>query len=205
MEMLSEPMGRGYQTNCYILIKNGTSIIIDPGIDSEEWVVRNSPRPLAILNTHGHFDHTYADSYLQRELKIPVYIRKEDAYQLGHDHYDMKKEPCIADVLVSDEEWIVLGDFCFRFMHFPGHTPGCSMIEFEDRIFSGDFIFDDTVGKYDFPASSPSDMRRSLEKFMTLYGANGEDNRPLFPGHGTPTSVQEARAFVPSFIRILTS
>ncbi|MDR0665369.1 MAG: MBL fold metallo-hydrolase [Helicobacteraceae bacterium] len=198
MKMLAEPMGRGYQTNCYILIKNNRSIIIDPGIGAIRWIIKNAPNPLAALNTHGHFDHTFSDAALQRELKIPIYIRQEDGYMLKGDYFSMDQEPCEADYLIADEEPIEIEGFCFRFRHFPGHTPGCSMIEFSDRLFSGDFIFDGCVGRYDFPGSSPTDMKRSLERFMAFYG--DKDDRPMYAGHGKPTSIQRARAFVPEFI-----
>jgi glyoxylase-like metal-dependent hydrolase (beta-lactamase superfamily II) len=200
MQMLVKPMGRGYQTNCYLLTSDDKTIIIDPGIEATQWVIQNAKNPIAILNTHGHFDHTYDDALLQRALKIPVYIRSEDSFMLDSDRYDPNREPCKADVCVSDEELIELEGFRFRFRHFAGHTPGCSMIEFEDRIFSGDFIFDDTIGRYDFPASSPRDMKRSLERFMSLYA---DDNRPLYPGHGKPTDIQNARKFLPAFIDAL--
>ncbi|MDR2639750.1 MAG: MBL fold metallo-hydrolase [Helicobacteraceae bacterium] len=203
MKMLVKPMGRGYMTNCYILIKNNRSIVIDPGIGSVEWIVRNAPDPLAALNTHGHSDHTYGCAILQQELKIPIYIRQEDNFMLNIDYFGMNQRPCVADYLVSDEEPITIGDFCFKFVYFPGHSPGCSMIEFEDRIFSGDFIFNDCVGRYDFPTSNGSDMKRSLEKFMRLYGADGIDDRPLYPGHDKPTSIQKARAFIPKFIAMI--
>ncbi|GHS86961.1 hydrolase [Campylobacterota bacterium] len=205
MVMLTEPMGRGYQTNCYILIKENRSIIIDPGINAVDWIVQNAKNPLAVLNTHGHFDHTFSNAQLQREFEIPVYIHNDDAFLLGAESsYLAKKEPCIADVRVSDEEWITIGEFVFRFMHFPGHTPGCCMIEFGDRIFSGDFIFDNSIGRCDFPSSSPNDMRKSLSRFIDLYCKDKDDNRPLYPGHGKPTTIHSAMSFIPEFIRMLS-
>jgi glyoxylase-like metal-dependent hydrolase (beta-lactamase superfamily II) len=197
-------MGRGYETNCYILIKDGESLVIDPGIDAAEWVARNAPKPLAILNTHGHFDHTFSNAALKRDLGAPIYIHTEDHFMLNGESYLKSKEPCIADMRVSSDDWITLGGFCFRFMHFPGHSPGCCMIEFEDRIFSGDFIFENTIGRCDFPYSSPSDMRRSLTRFLELYGADASDDRPIYPGHGKETTIQRARGFLPEFIRMLS-
>ncbi|MDR2152493.1 MAG: MBL fold metallo-hydrolase [Helicobacteraceae bacterium] len=200
MKTLVKPMGRGYQTNCYILIKNNSSIVIDPGIGAIEWIAKNAPNPLAALNTHGHFDHTFSDAAAQRELKIPVYIRQEDGFMLKNDYFNMNQEPCEADYLVANEEQIEIGEFSFRFAHFPGHTPGCCMIEIDECVFSGDFIFDRCVGRYDFPASSAQDMKRSLNRFMALYGADGKDDRAIYPGHGAPTSIQKARSFLPYFI-----
>ncbi|MDR1452241.1 MAG: MBL fold metallo-hydrolase [Helicobacteraceae bacterium] len=199
--MLVKQMGRGYQTNCYLLVKSGDVLIVDPGIGAFEWIAANAKGAVAALNTHGHFDHVYSDAILQKRLRIPIYIRQEDNYMLARDYCNTGMQPCVADVCVRDEEWIEIGAFRFRFVLFSGHTPGCSMIEFEDRIFSGDFIFSDCIGRYDFLDSSASDMKRSLERFMDLYDA---DDRALYPGHGEPTSIQKAKAFVPEFIRALS-
>ncbi len=194
-----QPMGSVYQTNCYILEIDQKQLIIDPGMGATEWVIQNAPHPVAILNTHGHFDHVWSNSELQERLKVPVYIRKEDEPMLRVDPYQMGLPPSRGDRLVEDEGWIELEGFRFRFIHTPGHTPGCTMIEFDDRLFTGDFIFDGAVGRSDFPTSDPQKMRESIERFMREYS----DDRPLYPGHGPATSVQKAHQFLPTFLRMI--
>ena len=199
MEQRVKPMGRGYQTNCYILIRDNKSLIIDPGIGAVEWVVENAPNPVAILNTHGHFDHVWSNPKLQEVLRVPLFIRTEDAPMLQMDPFELNMPFSTPDVQVADEAFIELGGFSFRFVHMPGHTPGCSMIELEDRIFTGDFLFRGTIGRTDFLGSDPAAMVRSLERFMAEYN----DDRPLFPGHGPATDVAEARRFIPEYIAML--
>ncbi|GHV59811.1 hydrolase [Campylobacterota bacterium] len=199
MTQIVKPMGRQYQTNCYILTQNDKSIIIDPGMDADKWVLQNARNPIAILNTHGHFDHIWSNAKLQQELKILVIIRKEDESMLRSDPYSLGLTPSKADILVDNEDVITMGDFNFQFLHFPGHTQGCSMIKVDDRIFSGDFIFANTIGRSDFATSNPLDMLHSLERFMQVC----EEDYPLFAGHGASTTVLRARKFVPSFIDML--
>ena len=55
-----------------------------------------------------------------------------------------------------------------KFHHFPGHTPGCSMIEINRTFFSGDFIFKGTIGRFDFPNSSSTQMKKSLNKILGI-------------------------------------
>ena len=199
MTLHQKPMGSVYQTNCYILTKGQKSLIIDPGMGATQWAIDNAPGAVAILNTHGHFDHVWSNSELQEKLKIPVYIRAEDEPMLRVDPYSMGLPPSRADVLVKDEEWIDLEGFRFRFVHMPGHTPGCSMIEFEEMIFTGDFIFDGAVGRSDFPASNPAHMRHSIERFMREYTTP----KTLYPGHGPQTDALAAAQFLPRFIQML--
>ena len=199
MTQITKPMGRQYQTNCYILTLNDKSIIIDPGLDAYDWVSENALNPIAILNTHGHFDHVWSNAKLQKKFKIPVIIHKEDESMLRNDLLGVGLPPSKADILIDNEEMITMEDFNFQFLHFPGHTHGCSMIKFNDRIFSGDFIFANTIGRSDFVSSNPLDMLLSLERFMK----ECEKDYPLFPGHGASTTVLQARKFVPSFIDML--
>jgi len=91
----------------------------------------------------------------------------------------------------------VLGDEEFdfdgvkvKFRHFPGHCPGCSTIEIGDAMFSGDFIFKKSIGRVDFPYSSPQDMKKSLQKFKLI-----EYNKKIYPGHGSTTSIQEEQQY----------
>lgn len=65
MNIKVKPMGE-YQTNCYIVSINDMDFIIDPGMGATEWVMQNVTNPIAILNTHGHFDHVWSNAELQK-------------------------------------------------------------------------------------------------------------------------------------------
>ena len=77
MQIKVQPMGE-YQTNCYIATIEGKDFIIDPGVDATSWVLENVTNPVAILNTHGHFDHVWSNDELQKKLNIPLYTPKDD-------------------------------------------------------------------------------------------------------------------------------
>lgn len=91
MKIISKPCG-DYQTNCYVISKNGREIIIDPGQNSFDFVIKNSHAPLTILNTHGHFDHIFDDVSLKNFFNIPVYIHNNDNFMLQSDIWDIGQQ-----------------------------------------------------------------------------------------------------------------
>lgn len=185
MELLSKPFGI-YQTNCYILKTNVGDFIIDAGVDSASWVCENVKNPLCILNTHGHFDHIWCNYELKEMLKIPIYCPKDDAFMLESDCFDLGLKSVVPDVKVKPNETFDFSGINVEFMHFPGHTPGCSMIKIGDYIFSGDFIFYRSIGRSDFPYSNANDMQDSLKRFGSL-----DYDNVLYPGHGQSTSIRQ--------------
>lgn len=195
MEILKRPMG-DYQTNCYIVKINGNEIIIDPGMGATEWVIANVTNPVAILNTHGHFDHVWSNSALQEKLNIPLYTPKGDVMLLQNSAWMPGLPPSTPDIEVEGDQNFDIGGIEVKFHHFPGHCPGCSMIEIGDAIFSGDFLFEGSIGRWDFPYSDSEAMRESLKKFSKWSG-----NKTLYPGHGNPTSVQGELRNVEYWIR----
>ena len=197
MKIDYKPMGE-YQTNCYILTINEKNLIIDPGIGAVEWIEKKVKNPVAILNTHGHFDHVWSNAELKKIFNIPIFIHKQDAFLLEIDQYNMGMPKSKADVLVENEEYIEIDGFKFRFLHFPGHTPGCSVIEFEESWFSGDFIFKGSIGRVDFPYSSPEDMKKSLKKFKNI-----PYDKKIYPGHGGFTTIKQEQKYVDYWLRVL--
>jgi len=145
MQIKVKPMGQ-YQTNCYILTIEGKDYIIDPGMNATEWVVKNCKNPVAILNTHGHFDHVWSNKELSEKLNIPIYCPKDDAFMLSKDPFKYGVPPSKASVLIKLNQKIEIENTTFTFWHFPGHTPGCSVIEYNDIWFSGDFLFEGSIG-----------------------------------------------------------
>jgi len=188
MTIKVQPMGP-YQTNCYIVTLEGKDFIIDPGVDATAWVLQNVTNPVAILNTHGHFDHVWSNAQLQKELNIKLYTPKGDVMLLSSSSWMPDLPPSVPDVEIDGDEELDFDGVKVKFRHFPGHCPGCSTIEIGDAMFSGDFIFERSIGRTDFPYSNPEDMKKSLEKFKKL-----DYDRTLYPGHGgTTTIVQEQK------------
>lgn len=197
MDIKYKPCG-DYMTNCYIVSKNGVDLIIDPGVGASEWVLRNVKNPVAILNTHGHFDHVWSNAELKRALKIPIYIHEKDAFFLERDQFHMGMPTSKADYLIKDKNSLKVGGVEFRFLHFPGHTPGCCVIEFDEAWFSGDFIFRGSIGRVDFPYSDPKAMRESLKRFKQI-----PYDKSVYPGHGEPTSVKREQKNVDYWLMMI--
>lgn len=197
MELIYAPMG-SYQTNCYIIKGDKGEIIIDPGMGAFEWVKSQVENPLAILNTHGHFDHVWSNHALQTHFKIPLYCPKDDVFMLASDPYGFGIEPSVPDVEVSGDTSFEIGDILVQYWHFPGHTPGCSAIEIDGMFFSGDFVFAGSIGRTDFPFSSPEEMKKSILKFLKI-----QKDMPLYPGHGEASTVAREQYTLPQWVKML--
>lgn len=197
MQIKHRAMG-SYQTNCFIVSNNGQQLIIDPGMDAVEWVKENVTNPVAILNTHGHFDHVWSNNALQKELDIPVFCPKADTFMLITDPYNLGMVPSSADVEVEGDEAYELAGLKVQYLHFPGHTPGCSAIMIEDAFFSGDFIFKGSIGRVDFPFSSPEAMKESIKRFLQI-----KEDMTVYPGHGSFTTVKEEQKFLPRWLQMI--
>ncbi len=197
MEIKIRPMGV-YQTNCYIVEINKKSLIIDPGVGATQWVIQEAKNPIAILNTHGHFDHVWSNAELKKELGIPIYVPKADAFMLEKDPFAQGTPPSRPDVRVEPDQSLSIGGISVRFRHFPGHTPGCSVIEIARVWFSGDFLFRDSIGRWDFPYSDAKQMAQSLHKAMQIK----EDFR-LYPGHGPQSTLKREQRRLPLWLKEL--
>ena len=173
-----KPMGM-YQTNCYILSVNNQDFIIDPGVDAASWITKNVKNPIAILNTHGHFDHVWSNAEISKKFNIPIYCPKDDAFMLENDPFGYGTPKSKANYLVKPDSKITIEKSKFTFWHFPGHTPGNSVIEFNDIWFSGDFLFRDSIGRWDFKYSNKQEMLKSLIKVKRF----NKINKKLLPGH----------------------
>ena len=179
------------QTNCYFAINEETKelIIIDPGDAAKqlsERIRKEGCKPVAILLTHGHFDHASAAEELAKEFGISIYIYEDDKETL---------EDPEADVFLKDEQELDLAGFHIRVLHTPGHTKGgcCYYFPYEDVLFSGDTLFCTSVGRTDFKGGSSSDLIRSIkEKLMVL-----PDRTTVYPGHNDVTSIENERMYNP--------
>jgi glyoxylase-like metal-dependent hydrolase (beta-lactamase superfamily II) len=184
MQIKSAPMG-DYQTNCYIVTIDNKDLIIDPGMNATSWVKENITNPIAILNTHGHFDHVWSNQELKQNLNIPIYCPKDDCFMLEDDPFSQGTPSSQADILVVGDEIFNIDGIKFQFHHFAGHTPGCSAIEINDALFTGDFIFNGSIGRVDFPYSNPKDMKKSINKILSW-----DQDFNVYPGHGEDTTLE---------------
>lgn len=203
VEILSQSFGE-YQTNCYICKFPQGEIVIDAGMGAHSWVIEQCPSPIAFLNTHGHFDHIWSNALLKAHFPdVPLICPELDAFMLESDCFNIGVSPSKPDILAQCKKGTDILDVQgieVMFSHFPGHTPGCSIIEIEGDIFSGDFIFRRSIGRSDFPYSNTADMRDSLVRFSNL---PADTNKTIYPGHGGATSLRDEQRNVAFWIRQL--
>jgi len=196
MQILSKAFGT-YQTNCHIISTEGGELIVDPGDGAFEWIKSIVKKPIAILNTHGHFDHVWDNQKTKEAFNIPIFVPKNDAFMLKGDVFGFNMPPSLADV-ETDDGWYEQNGIKFRYIGFPGHTPGCSAIQIGDALFSGDFIFKGSIGRVDFPYSSPEDMKKSLQKFLDF-----TEELTIYPGHGDKTTVSREKSNAQGWLNYL--
>jgi len=197
MNILYKSFG-SYETNCFLLDFDDFDIVIDPGMGSASWIRSNSKNLVAILNTHGHFDHVWSNDELQKTTGAKLYTPKDDIFMLSNDIFGMNMPSSLPDFAIGPNTVLDINGIKVTFHHFPGHTPGCSAIEIEEHLFSGDFIFEGSIGRTDFPYSNPNDMAKSLKIF-----AEWTTDMPIHPGHGRKTSVKVEQLNVDYWLKFL--
>lgn len=186
------------QTNCYLLSKGQSCLVIDPGDEADKLVQlinKGCLKPQAILLTHAHFDHIGAVDVIRDHYDLPVYLHKKESKWLsdpalnGSQYFMMNKfitaKP--ADTLLEKEEKLIIGDFEFQVFETPGHSPGSVSFYFEDArlVVSGDALFNSSIGRTDLPGGSQEQLLKSIhEKLLTL-----PEDTLVLPGHGPVTTI----------------
>ena len=173
------------QTNCYLVICPQTqkTIIIDPADDANfisEKILRERLKPIAIVATHGHFDHVLAAQELQLAFNIPFFIHQNDQKILFKMNQSaswwLKREiiesPPKINKFLKENETIKFGQEKLKVMETPGHTPGsiCLYNQEEKVLFNGDTLFRNKVGR-----NAEKSLKKIKQKFAGFL---------IYPGHG---------------------
>lgn len=200
MNVITIPTGT-MQANCYIVETENSAVIIDPGFlerDIEKYIAENPGKIKYILLTHRHFDHLNAAVKVRKLTGAKIVINELDEGGLYSDMLSLssmvggiygKADPdAHADIYVSEGDTVTVGDMAFTVMETPGHTEGGVCYFNDNVIFSGDTLFKGSIGRTDFPSSSNSDMRKSLDRLCLL-----PDETLVYPGHGPKTTIGEEK------------
>ena len=150
--------------NCYVLVKNDTCLVVDPGDDFPKIKdVIDGRKVLGVLITHSHFDHIGALRNFLTKRSIKIFKRSN-----------------------LEEKEYTIGDFKFNCIHTPGHSRDSVSFYFpEDEVmFVGDFIFKESIGRVDLPGGNNSEMTMSIEKILGY-----DDEIVLYPGHYDETTL----------------
>ena len=188
-------------TNSYIFGSSTTKevVIIDPGGNSEsiiKTVEELGAKPIAVLLTHGHFDHTLAVTKIKRSFDIPLMYSKKE-YDSGI--YNTKK----ADRWLNEGDIINVGEITLNVLETPGHSPGSLCFYSKDLrtddkqkmdgiIFSGDLIFRRSIGRSDIGGGNSNVLFSSI-KNKIMNNPEITDNFLICAGHMDTTSVGEER------------
>lgn len=183
-------------SNCHLIYNDEEALIVDPGAEAERIkaaIEELDVRPVAILLTHTHFDHIGAVDEIREEYKIPVYVSSEEEDWLQNPTMNLSRmqgEDLIvgaAEHIFQPEEEVEIGDFSFKVVATPGHSPGSVSFIFADGEFvvTGDALFAGGVGRTVFPGSEPEKLVPNVrEKLFTL-----PDHYTIYPGHRETSTI----------------
>lgn len=170
-----------YDTNAYIIVcqATGESVLVDAPGDADRLLERmDGTKPVCILMTHSHMDHTGASNRIKEELGIPIAAHPADAGHL----------PVTAEMLLRDGNIIAFGKVTLEVLHTPGHTPGSLCFLTGKYLISGDTLFPGGPGK----THSPEDFRKIVESLERKIFVLPDDVK-IYPGHGDSTILSKEK------------
>lgn len=179
-----------YAANCYILMDEDTkeSAVIDPGGDANNLIkaIKDmNAKVKYILLTHGHADHTGAVIQLKNEFNSPIYINEQDYQLIKNGAYMYGDIVENVDQYINEGDVFSLGNTQVKSILTPGHTPGGVCFLVDDMIFTGDTLFEGSIGRTDFDGGNFETIIKSIkDKLMTL-----PENIVVFPGHGSESNI----------------
>lgn len=194
-------------SNCYIVKceSTGEGIVIDPGGDGS--YILNSLKEMDvklkyIINTHGHGDHISANDEVKDGAGGQVIIHRLDGEMLTEPMLNLSswsgKKVTLkkADYFVEDGEEIVFGEITAKVMHTPGHTQGGICLLIDKYLFSGDTLFQGSIGRTDLPGGSGTQIINSIKKKLLPL----DEDSVVLPGHGPKSDIKLEKLYNP-FLR----
>lgn len=190
-------------TNCYMVLDkaSGAMALIDPG-GSEQALIQIAEelqaRPTLIINTHGHWDHIGGNKALQKHYGLEIAIHEADAPMLGDGKLNVARyfngdgDGGQAGRLLKEGDTIKLGALQFTVLHTPGHTAGGITLQLDKLLFSGDTLFNLSIGRTDLAGGDYDTITESLARLKTL-----PDDLRVLPGHGPDSNLGFEKAHNP--------
>ncbi|HNW46913.1 MAG TPA: MBL fold metallo-hydrolase [Thermotogota bacterium] len=186
--------------NTYFLTDDTTLLVIDPGTGAFDLVRKGFEQfeeATGILITHTHYDHIAGlrefprkRIFLSQAAKPGLFSPEKNlSQQLSKRGLSLSQDE--ETVLVLSEGPTDVGSLRFETWILPGHTPGDALFDFGCCLFTGDILFENSIGRTDFPGASERAMSRSLRRLYT-YLKTQQPNKPVFPGHMNAFTVRDA-------------
>ena len=182
-----------FSSNSYILREKHSDfcLLIDPGLDTQaidKKLTELKLKPIAIIATHGHFDHIGSVSFFKNKFKIPFYMHEADSkisqsanFYLKIARIDHKIETPKPDLLFKEKkETFNIGNFELCIYNFPGHSEGSCIIQFNKTLFSGDIIYKKGLGFNNFPGENKAKLKKSIMEIFEIFPSDSI----IYPGHG---------------------
>lgn len=188
--------------NCYFVVNEETkeAFCVDAGAEGEklcEIVKQHGWKLCGILLTHGHADHITAAEFLKIQTgNPPIYAAKAEERVLADPALNLttmfgQTISLKADQLLADGEKIELVGTTITCILTSGHTEGgmCYYLEKEKILFTGDTLFQQSIGRTDFPTGSYEQLERSIREKLYIL----PENTKVYTGHDSPTTIGDEK------------
>ncbi|MFC1854915.1 MBL fold metallo-hydrolase [Thermodesulfobacteriota bacterium] len=197
------------QVNCYIIgcEKTKQAVVIDPGDNVEKIIKILEKHKLElkyIVNTHAHFDHVGGNAQLKKKTNAKIMLNEADGILLERltrqaDIFGYEVTPSPPpDINMSDGDKINFGELQLDVIHTPGHSPGGVSLKIGNTIFTGDTLFNRSIGRTDLPGGSYDHLIKSIKEKLFIY----EDDTIVYPGHGGSSTIGEEKRKNPFLLGI---
>ena len=182
-------------TNCYVVRASRTAsqaVVVDPSGDAADLrleLARTGARGVAILITHGHWDHLLGVAELAEGIQAPVYMAEDERAMLENLPdllpAGVRAGAYTPDFLLQGAETLELAGITFETLRVPGHSPGHLAFHADGCLFSGDVLFAGSVGRTDLPGADWETLVESLRMLTERF----PPETIVYPGHGLPTTL----------------